>query len=152
MNIKELEKKNRKTTKRFDNWAKIDRSNLDSEMSKNGSRLFSVGKKIAKAEFIRDSAKSKLKQTEARARKRLSTKKVKGKSLTIPQVNARIDIAPEVIEAESLLNEANYVVNLCKSAASSMKEKGQHLTNLSNNKRAELNSNVRSRVSKKFKQ
>ena len=149
MDIKEIKKKNKKTTDNFDKWTKVNREDLDSEMAKNSSRLFSVGKKIAAAELIRDSAKSRLKQTEARARKKLSTKKVKGKSLTIPQVNARIDIEPDVVKAESDLNEANYVLNLCKSAASSMKEKGLHLTNLANNKRAELNSNVRSR--KKFK-
>ena len=149
MDYKELAKKNKKTTDNFDKWTKINRNDLDSEMSKNGSRLFTVGKKIAKAEFIRDSAKSSLKQIEARARKKLSSKKVKGKSLTIQQVNARIDIEPDVMEAESNLNKANYVLNLCKSAATSMKEKGLHLTNLANNKRAELNSNVRSR--KKFK-
>jgi len=145
MEIKDLKKKHSKKIDRFKIWVKINLSNLDNEISQLSSRLFSVGLKAGEAELIRDKLKAKLKQTEGRARFKYSQKKVKGKSLTIPQVNARIDIEPEVMEAEELLNEANYILNICKSAASSMKEKGQQLTNIANNKRAELNNNIRRR-------
>lgn len=145
MEIKDLKEKHKKKIDRFKLWTKINSGNLDREIDEVSSKLNSVGLNLGEAELIRDKLKAKLKQTQARSRLKWFGKKIKGKSLTIPKVDAHVDIDPGVIQIEELLNEANYVVNICKSAASSMKEKGQQLTNVANNRRAELNKNIRHR-------
>ena len=145
MEIKDLKKKHKKKIDMFKLWTKINSGNLDREIDEVSSKLFSVGLKLGEAELIRDKLKTKLKQINAKARLKWSKKKIKGKSLTIPKVDAYVDTDPDVMAIEELLNEANYVLNICKSAASSMKEKGQQLTNVANNRRAELNKNIRHR-------
>ena len=88
MEIKDLKKKHRKKIDRFKLWTKINSGNLDREIDEVSSKLFSVGLKLGEAELIRDKLKTKLKQINAKARLKWSKKKIKGKSLTIPKVDA----------------------------------------------------------------
>jgi hypothetical protein len=143
MEIKKLRKQHKKKIDRFKQWVKVNSSNLDGEIATVASRLFTVGLKLGEAERLKDRAESILEQTVARVKLKWAKKQVKGKKLTIPEQSARTDIDPSVIEAREIYYDAKYVYNICKSAATSMKEKGNQLTNLANNKRAELNSNIR---------
>lgn len=149
-------KKNKKKEKNFKLWTKI--SNVDGDRRKNSSRMFTIGKNLAYAELIMDKAKSFFEQSKAKARMRWSKKKVDDKKLTIPQVEANVISDTKVLKAENDYLQSKYFYNVCKSAAASMKEKGQQLTNITNSRNAELKLTYapkekerESRIKKRFK-
>ena len=129
-------KKNKKKEQSFKLWVKI--SNLEEDREKNPSRMFFVGKNLAKAELIMDKAKSYYSQMKAKARLKYAQKKVNGKKLTIPTVDAKVESDSKVLKAESDYLEAKYFFNLCKTTIVAMKDKGQQLTNITNSRNAEL--------------
>lgn len=120
----------------FKLWSTI--TNVDDDRNKNSSRMFTIGKALAYAELQMDKAKAKLKQTEASARWKWSKKKIDGKKLNIPQIDSKVNNDHSVVDAENKYLEAKYFFNICKSAVSAMKEKGQQLTNITNSRNAEL--------------
>ena len=80
------------------------------------------------------------------------------KKLTIPQVEANVISDTKVLKAENDYLQSKYFYNVCKSAAASMKEKGQQLTNITNSRNAELKLTYapkekerESRIKKRFK-
>jgi len=141
MEIKQLKKKHSETEERFNKWTKVNPKQIDNELAMNSSRLFSVGLKKGEAEFLMEKSKAILKQTKAKVKMKWSKKDVGGKKLTIPQLDAKVDNDPEVIQAEMNYIEAQYVFRICESAFQSMKEKGDNIRTLAYSKGAELKHN-----------
>lgn len=140
--LKDVKKKNKRKLRKQERWKKINLSNLDNELRMNPSRMYNVGNKVADAEFLMEKAKAIFEKVEGEAKFKWSRKKRSdGKSYTIPQVDAKVASDADVIKAELDYLEAKHYYNLCRSLSAAMKEKGQQLTNLANNKRAELNYN-----------
>lgn len=138
MKLDKLKKKHKKKVDRFKRWVRINPVNIDEELRKNPSRLFSVGLKLGEAELLMDKAKAIWDRVEGQAKMYWSKKKRgDGKSYTIPQIEAKVSCDDGVLKARETYIEAKYIFNICKSAAASMKEKGQQLTNIANNRRAE---------------
>lgn len=141
MNLDKLKKKYRKKKDKLKKMAKVRPNSLSSELSMNSSRLFNAGINKTNADFLMGKAKSSLKATKARVKLKWSRKKEDGKKLTIPQVEAKVDCDKEVIAAENQYLETKYVFDMCETAVFAIKEKGNQLTNLAHNKRAEMNYN-----------
>lgn len=138
MELEKLKKKHQEKIERFQKWVKVDRNNLDSELAMNSSRMYSTGLKKSEAEFLMEKAKAVMKQIKARVKMKWSKASVGGKRITIPQLDAKVESDPEVMKAEMDYIDAQYVYRICESAFQSIKEKGQQITNLANNRRAEL--------------
>jgi len=129
-------KNKKKKEKDFKLWTKI--SNVDDDRKKNSSRMFTIGKNVAAAELTMDKAKAFLEQTKAKARLKWSKKKVDGKKMSIPQIDAKVVSDESVLTAENNYLESKYFFKVCLSASIAMKEKGQQLTNITNSRNAEL--------------
>jgi hypothetical protein len=143
MDIIKVKNKYKKKVDKFKERVKINASNIDKEIIELSSSMNNTGLSFGEAIAIKEMAEKQLKQARAKAILKWSKKKNKGKPLNIPQVQANVELDSAVNEAEDFLIEANYVYNICKSATTSMKEKGQQLTNIANNKRAEVKGNIR---------
>lgn len=139
MNLEKLKKKYKKKRQKLKSMVKVKRNSLEQELSMNPARLFSAGINKTNAEFIMGKAKANLKSTKARIKLKWSRKTVGGKKLTIPQLDAQVDSDKDVMKAEIQFLEAQYVFSLCETAVHAMKEKGQQLSNIAYNHRAEMN-------------
>lgn len=156
MDLEKIKKKHKKKIENFEKHASVNPKKLDSELAMNSGRMFSANQKLADAELIAKKCKLMLKQVRSKAKVKWSKKKIDGKKLSIPLLEAKVDDDPEVIQSEHDLIEAEYLVSLCGGGAKSIKEKGENIRTLAYGRGAEMKHNYvkeakEERVNKKSK-
>ena len=156
MDLEKLRKKHKKKIENFKKVTAVNPKKLDSELAMNSGRMFSANQKLADAELVAKKCKLMLKQVRAKAKVEWSKKKIDGKKLSIPVMEAKVDNDPKVVAAENDMIDAEYVVSLCGGGAKSIKEKGENIRTLAYGRGAEMKHNYvkeakEDRVNKKTK-
>jgi len=136
--LEKLKDKYKNRIKRFNQWVKIDRKNINKEMSENPYYLHFAGNKKSEADFLLRRAEYNLKRAESRAFKRI---KKKGK-VTDTSAKLQVPLDKEVIEAQNECLEMSYLSNICTIATRSLVHKGEQITNIAYNYRKELDYNL----------
>lgn len=145
MTERDLTKKHKTMLEKFNMMTRVDESDLSAQLAKNSSLMFSIGVMKADAEFQKDTAENRVKVMEAKV-----DKMIRNESKRKPSEEAikkRIARHPKVIAAQRAYHEAKWKFNVCWTAATSISQKGEQLTNMAYNYRKELEHGVKSRVS-----
>ena len=145
ISLSEIKQKHKKRKLKLEQIAKVDRTNIDKEMSSNSANLFFVGSKKSEADFLLSRADFNLKRVKARAFERIKKKD----NLTDTATNQRVLKDPEVIEAQNTYLEMQYLSNLYQSSVLAVKQKGEQITNIGHNYRKELDRGLIKKSKKK---
>lgn len=144
--VEQLRNKHQGLIEKFEGVVRVDERNLSKEMARNSSLMFQVGVMKADAEYAKDRAENKIKVLEAKVDKQIRDQASGKKKPSEQQIKARIARHPKIVQAQEDFLEAKWKFSICWTAATSIAQKGEQLTNLAYNYRKELEHGVKSRI------
>ncbi len=146
MDVGALRKKHSKLIEQLELVTRVNPSRLSRDMARLSSLIFRIGVMKSDAEFSKDQAENRIGVIEARIDKKIRAKYNGKRKPSEQQIKTMVQAHPLVMEAKDAFIESKWKHSVCWSAASSLVQKGNQLSNLAYNYRKELEQGITGRV------